>query len=61
MWRGAALADVADEPFAAAEIRRLDELWLRATELAIDGDLAAGRHRELLGELEALVAAHPLR
>ena len=38
----------------------MDELRLRATELAIDGELAAGRHRELIGELEALVAAHPL-
>src|SRR3954465_649794 len=60
LWRGAALADVADEPFAAAAIRRLEELRLRATELAIDGELAAGRHRELIGELEALVAQHPL-
>ena len=60
LWRGAPLADVADEPFAAAEIRRLEELRLRAAELAIDGDLAAGRHRELIGELDALVAAHPL-
>jgi peptide/nickel transport system substrate-binding protein len=60
LWRGAALADVADEPFAAAEIRRLEELRLRATELAIEGDLAAGRHRELIAELEVLVAAHPL-
>jgi YVTN family beta-propeller protein len=60
LWRGAALADVADQPFAAAEIRRLDELRLRATELAIEGDLAAGRHREVIGELEALVTAHPL-
>src|SRR3954452_18941176 len=60
LWRGAALADVADEPFAAAAIRRLEELRLRATELAIEGDLAAGRHRELIGELEALVDAHPL-
>ena len=32
LWRGDALADVADEPFAAAEIRRLDELRLRAAE-----------------------------
>ena len=56
-----ALADVADEPFAAAEIRRLDELRLRAAELAIDADLAAGRHAEVIGELDALVAAHPLR
>jgi peptide/nickel transport system substrate-binding protein len=60
LWRGAALADVADEPFAAAEIRRLEELRLRAIELAIDGELAAGRHRALIGELEALVEAHPL-
>ena len=61
LWRGDALADVADEPFAAAEIRRLGELGLRATESAIDGDLVAGRHVEVLGELERMVAAHPLR
>ena len=61
LWRGEPLADVADEPFAAAEIRRLEELRLRARELAIEEDLAAGRHAEMLGELEALVAEHPLR
>ena len=61
LWRGDALSDLADEPFAAAEIRRLEELWMRATELAIDQDLAAGRHAELIGELEALVEAHPLQ
>src|SRR3954447_6631759 len=60
LWRGAALSDIADEPFAAAEIRRLEELRLRAAELAVEGDLAAGRHRELIGELDALVAEHPL-
>ena len=60
LWRGPALADVADEPFAAAEIRRLDELRLAAVERAIEADLADGRHRELVGELEALVAEHPL-
>ena len=61
LWRGAPLADVADEPFAAAEIRRLEELRVAALELAIDGDLAAGRHREVVGELDALVAEQPLR
>ena len=61
LWCGPALADVADEPFAAAEIRRLEELRLDALELAIDADLAAGRHREVIGELDALVAAQPLR
>jgi DNA-binding SARP family transcriptional activator len=57
LFRGKPLADVADEPFAAAEIRRLEELRLRAHELAIDADLAAGRHADVIGELEALVAA----
>jgi ABC-type transport system substrate-binding protein/DNA-binding SARP family transcriptional activator len=61
LWRGDALADVAAEPFAAAEIRRLDELRLCAAETAIDVDLAAGRHAEVIGELEALVAEEPLR
>jgi YVTN family beta-propeller protein len=59
LWRGPALADVSAEPFAAAEIRRLEELRLRAAELAIDADMAAGR--EVLGTLERLVAEHPLR
>ena len=61
LWRGPALADVADEPFAAAEIRRLEDLRVEAAELAVDADLAAGRHHELTAEIDALIAAHPLR
>ena len=61
LWRGPPLDDVAGEPFAAAEIRRLEELRLAAVELAIDHDLAAGRHRECVGELERLVLEEPLR
>jgi WD40 repeat protein len=60
LWQGAPLADVAGEPFAAPEIRRLEELHLRAIELAIDGDLAAGRAREVIPRLEALIAEDPL-
>ena len=59
LWRGAPLADVANEPFAGPEIRRLEELRLRALELAIDGELAAGRHGELIGRLETLLAEDP--
>ena len=59
LWRGAPLADVASEPFAGAEIRRLEELHLRALELAIDAELAAGRHDDVIGRLEALIAEHP--
>lgn len=61
LWRGPALADVAYESFARAAIARLEEIRLAALELRIDADLALGRHAELVGELEALVAEHPLR
>ena len=61
LWRGEPLADLADEPFAAVEIRRLEDLRLRATEMAVEADLAAGRHAELTGELDRLVGEHPLR
>jgi WD40 repeat protein/DNA-binding SARP family transcriptional activator len=61
LWRGPALSDLAHETFAGAEVRRLEERRLAAMELAVDGDLAAGRHGEVVGEIEALVAEHPLR
>ena len=59
LWHGAPLADVAAEPFARAEIRRLEEIHLRVLELAIDAELAAGRHGEVIGGLEPLLADIP--
>jgi len=61
LWRGPALAEFADRPWAQAEAARLEELRLAAVELRAELRLAAGRHGELVGELEALVATHPLR
>ena len=61
LWRGTALADFLYEPFAQTEIARLDELRLVAVEERIEADFALGRHDELVSELEALVAAQPLR
>ena len=61
LWRGAPLADVTSEPFAAPEIGRLEELHLRAIELAIDAELAAGRHDEVIARLGELIAEEPLR
>jgi DNA-binding SARP family transcriptional activator len=61
LWRGSALADFAYEPFAQGEIARLEELRLAAQERRIEADLALRRHAELVGELEGLVARHPLR
>ena len=61
LWRGPALADLAYEPFAQSEIRRLEELRQTAVEERIDADLARGRHEALVPELEQLVSAEPLR
>jgi DNA-binding SARP family transcriptional activator len=61
LWRGVALADFVYEAFAQAAIARLEEIRLAAVELRIEADLALGRHAELVGELQALVAEHPLR
>ncbi|MGE5764557.1 MAG: BTAD domain-containing putative transcriptional regulator [Mycobacterium leprae] len=61
LWRGPALADVAEFPFAQTEVARLEELRLAAIEQRIEADLACGRHRELVAELRALIAAHPFR
>jgi DNA-binding SARP family transcriptional activator/pimeloyl-ACP methyl ester carboxylesterase len=60
LWRGPALAEF-QEPFAVGEASRLEELHLACLESRIEADLARGRHTELVGELDALVARHPLR
>ena len=61
LWRGPALADFLYEPFAQTEIARLEELRTVTLEHRIEADLALGRHAELVSELEALVAAQPVR
>jgi DNA-binding SARP family transcriptional activator/type II secretory pathway predicted ATPase ExeA len=61
LWRGPPLAEVAFEDFAQGEIRRLEELKLAALENRIDAGLQLGRDAQLIGELEALLAADPLR
>ena len=60
-WRGDALQDFTYDDFARAEIVRLEELRLDAVEERIEADLQRGRSRELIGELETLREAHPLR
>jgi DNA-binding SARP family transcriptional activator/tetratricopeptide (TPR) repeat protein len=61
LWRGPPLSDLAYERFAQKEIGRLEELHLAALEERLDADLALGRHADLIGELESLVAEHLLR
>jgi DNA-binding SARP family transcriptional activator len=61
LWRGPALADLDEEEFARSEAARLEELRITALEERVETELALGRHTALVGELEQLVAAHPLR
>jgi DNA-binding SARP family transcriptional activator len=61
LWRGPALADLAQESFAQPEINRLEELRLAALERRLAADLALGRDAELVGELRELVREHPFR
>jgi DNA-binding SARP family transcriptional activator len=61
LWRGPPLADFVSEPFAPAEIARLEEQRLAALETRVEADLAVGRHGEVVAELQHLVAEHPTR
>jgi DNA-binding SARP family transcriptional activator len=59
--RGGPLDDLRLESWVAPEVAQLDELLLSAAEARIEAELALGRHREVVRELERLVAAHPDR
>jgi DNA-binding SARP family transcriptional activator len=55
------LGELASEPFAQLAAARLEEARLTAVEGRVEAGLALGQHAALVGELEALVAEHPLR
>jgi predicted ATPase/DNA-binding SARP family transcriptional activator len=61
LWRGEALTDLRDLPFAAIEADRLDELRLTAQEDLAEAAVSCGHARELVSALEHLAVTHPLR
>jgi predicted ATPase/DNA-binding SARP family transcriptional activator len=61
LWRGPALADVADQAFARADVARLEEARLTALEGRIAADVERGAHEPVVAELDGLVAVHPHR
>jgi peptide/nickel transport system substrate-binding protein len=61
LWRGRALADLLDAPFARLESERLEEERLVVCEARFDALLALGRHDEAIGALQAFTTEHPLR
>ncbi|WP_377268391.1 BTAD domain-containing putative transcriptional regulator [Peterkaempfera sp. SMS 1(5)a] len=61
LWRGPALADLRDSPFAGAPAAGLEELRVAALADRIEAELRLGEHHSLIPELQQLVTAHPLR
>jgi len=61
LWRGPALADLADFDFARAEATRLEEARSEVVEELVDAELILGHPGAALALLESQVAAHPLR
>jgi DNA-binding SARP family transcriptional activator/tetratricopeptide (TPR) repeat protein len=59
-WRDRPLADL-NLPALAGELARLETERLTVFEDCVEAELAAGRHAQLVGELQAAVAEHPLR
>ncbi|GII63835.1 hypothetical protein Skr01_39200 [Sphaerisporangium krabiense] len=61
LWQGPAFAEVADEPWAAAETARLNELRLVARELHVAAGLRSGDPALVVPEAERLTRDEPLR
>ena len=61
LWRGHAFEEFVYEGWAQADIARLEELRLEATEMRVEADLRLGLSGELVSELKGLVREHPLR
>ena len=61
LWRGPALAEFSDLPWAVSEAGRLEELRLIAIERRADAGLLLGHSGALVADLEAHASAHPLR
>src|SRR5205823_6028829 len=60
LWRGPALSGLASQTLRR-EAERLDELRLQALEDRLEADLGRGHEREVVAELQPLVAEHPFR
>ncbi|MGW4352449.1 BTAD domain-containing putative transcriptional regulator [Nocardia sp. NPDC004582] len=60
LWRGPALGDVLDAPYAQTAATRLDDLRATALEDRFEAELRLGRHLEALTDLEVAAAENPL-
>ncbi len=61
LWRGAAFAEVADQPWVAADVARLDELRRQAEEALVTATLRAGEAAAAVPAADLLTRREPLR
>lgn len=61
LWRGPALSGLSDSPIVYAYATLLDELRIECLELLMEIELKLGGHREIVGQLTALITEQPLR
>jgi predicted ATPase/DNA-binding SARP family transcriptional activator len=61
LWRGTPFEGVADEPWAAAAVGRLQEMFAQLNEQHAEALLRLGETRRAIVSLERLLAQHPLR
>jgi DNA-binding SARP family transcriptional activator/predicted ATPase len=61
LWRGPALADVANEPAVAAHAALIDDLRVDAAQERLELEVAMGHTREVIPKIERLLAEHPAR
>lgn len=61
LWRGPALADLAEEGTVWPEVAALEQRRLDVMEDCFDVELRCGEHQSVLRELDAYVMAEPLR
>jgi SARP family transcriptional regulator, regulator of embCAB operon len=59
IWKGQPMANVETGPVLTGYAVQLREQRLNALQLRIEAELALGRHRDMVGELKALVSADP--
>ncbi|MFJ8958718.1 BTAD domain-containing putative transcriptional regulator [Lentzea sp. NPDC102401] len=61
LWRGPVLADLVADGVTWPALVEITHLRDGAVEDRFDAELACGRHREVIAEIEALASDHPLR
>ncbi|MEV5959485.1 BTAD domain-containing putative transcriptional regulator [Streptomyces sp. NPDC051987] len=61
LWRGPAMADLAEFGIEWPELNALENARHAAYEDCVQAELSLGRHHELVGELEAASAEEPVR